>query len=173
VDKNQKQQELASLKDKMARAKQIVVADHTGINVADLTILRRKLRDARSEFRVSKNTLLKLAIQDSNLKMLEEHFVGPTAVIFGYDDPAVPAKIIYDSIKESEKPKFKAYYLDGQVYGLDTLKKIAELPSKEVVLAILIGTVQGPISQFIMVLEAASREFVGTLDALAKQRAEG
>lgn len=173
MDKNQKQQELASLKDKMARAKQIVIADHTGINVADLTILRRKLKEAKSEFRVSKNTLLKLAVQDTDLKVLEEHFVGPTAVVFGYDDPAVPAKIIYDSIKEKEKPRFKAYYLDGAVYGVDTLKKIAELPSKDVVLAILIGTIQGPISQFIMVLEAASREFIGTLDALAKKREEG
>jgi large subunit ribosomal protein L10 len=172
LDKKQKEQELASLKDKMARAKQIIIADHTGINVADLTILRRKLKDAKSEFRVSKNTLLKLAIKDSALSVLEKHFVGPTAVIFGYDDPSVPAKIIYDSIKDKEKPRFKAYYLDGQVYGQDILKQIAELPPREVVLAILIATVQGPIAQFIRVLDAASVEFVGTLDALAKSREE-
>jgi large subunit ribosomal protein L10 len=172
MNKKEKEQELASLKDKMARAKQIVIADHTGINVADLTILRRKLRDAKSEFRVTKNTLLKLAVKDSDLKVLDEHFSGPTAIIFGYDDPTVPAKIVYDSIKDKEKPRFKAYYSNGKVYGIDALKKIAELPPKAVVQSILIATIQGPIVQFIMVLEAASREFIGTLDALAKKREE-
>jgi len=172
VDKKQKEQELASLKEKMARANQIVVADHTGINVADLTQLRRKLREAKSEFRVSKNTLLKLAVKNSDLAVLDEHFSGPTAIIFGYDDPSVPAKIVYDSIKDKEKPRFKAYYSNGKVYGIDVLKKIAELPPRNVVIAMLIGTVQGPISQFIMVLDAATREFIGTLDSLAKQRAE-
>lgn len=172
MDKKQKEQELASLKDKMARANQIVVADHTGINVADLTQLRRKLRDAKSEFRVSKNTLLRLAVKDGALKALAEHFTGPTAVIFGYDDPSVPAKIVYDAIKETEKPRFKAYYANGKVYGIETLKKIAELPPRNVVIAMLIGTVQGPIAQFIMVLDAATREFIGTLDALAEKRAE-
>ncbi len=171
MDRTEKQQELATLKEKLTNAKQIVIADHTGINVADLTVLRRKLRGAKSEFRVSKNTLLRLAVKDTDLKILEKHFDGPTAVIFGYDEPALPAKILYDSIKESEKPKFKAYYFDGKVYGLETLKKMAELPSREVIVATLIGTVEGPITQFIMVLEAASREFVGTLDALAKSKA--
>lgn len=170
MDKTQKEKELASLKEKMTRAKQIMIADHTGINVADLTALRRKLKAAKSEFRVSKNTLLKLATKESGLDVLHEHFTGPTAVIFGYDDPSVPAKIIYDAIKETEKPRFKAYFVDGKVYGLNDMKKIAELPPKEVVLAILIGTIEGPISQFIMVLDAATREFVGTLDALARSR---
>jgi large subunit ribosomal protein L10 len=172
LDKKQKEQELATLKEKMAKASQIMVADHTGINVADLTQLRRKLREAKSEFRVTKNTLLKLAIKDSELKVLDEHFNGPTAVIFGYDDPTIPAKIIYDSIKDKEKPRFKAYYTNGKVFGIETLKKIAELPPKAVVQAMLIGTLQGPIAQFIMVLDAASREFIGTLDALAKKKAE-
>jgi large subunit ribosomal protein L10 len=172
LDKRQKEQELANLKDKMAKATQIMVTDHTGINVEELTQLRRKLKEARGEFRVSKNTLLRLAVKDTDFAALTEHFIGPTSIVFGYDDPSVPAKIVYNSIKDNERPRFKAYYADGQVYGLEILKKIAELPPRNVVIATLIGTVEGPISQFIMVLEAATREFVGTLDALAKQKAE-
>ncbi len=172
MDKRQKEQELVNLKDKMAKATQIMVTDHTGINVEELTQLRRKLKEAKGEFRVSKNTLLRLAVKDTDFAMLAEHFIGPTSIVLGYDDPSVPAKIIYNSIKENERPRFKAYYADGQVYGLEILKKIAELPPRNVVIATLIGTVEGPISQFIMVLEAATREFIGTLDALAKQRAE-
>jgi large subunit ribosomal protein L10 len=172
MDKMQKEKELASLKEKLGKAKQIIVTDHTGINVADMTILRRKLRNAKSEMRVTKNTLLKLAIKDTNMGVLEEHFTGPTSIVFGYDDPSVPAKIIYDSVKENEKPRFKAIFYDGHLYGKDSLKTFADLPPREVVLAMLIGTVQGPISQFIMVLEAASREFVGTLEALVKSKEE-
>jgi len=170
LDKKQKEQELASLKEMMARAKQIIVTDHTGINVADFTILRRKLKTVKSEIRVSKNTLLKLATKDTELEALNKHFSGVTSVVFGYDDPALPAKIINESIKEIEKPRFKAYYLDGKVYGLDTLKKIADLPPRPVVLATLIGTLEGPIAQFIMVLDAAAQEFVGTLEALIKSK---
>jgi large subunit ribosomal protein L10 len=171
LDKRQKEQELANLKEKMAKATQILIADHTGINVEELTQLRRKLKEAKSEFRVSKNTLLRLAAKDSDFAVLDEFFIGPTAIIFGYDDPSVPAKIIYDSIKDTEKPRFKAYYADGKVFGLETLKKIALLPPRNVVMSMLIGTVQGPISQFISVLDAAAREFIGTVDALAKKRA--
>jgi large subunit ribosomal protein L10 len=170
MNKTQKQQELADLKAKMASAKQIIVTDHTGINVADMTVLRRKLKSVKSEMRVSKNTLLKLAIKDTNLEVLGQHFIGPTSIILGYDDPSVPAKIIYDSIKETERPRFKALYFDGVLYGPDALKTIADLPPRDVVLAILIGTLQGPISQFILVIEAASREFVATLEATVKSK---
>jgi large subunit ribosomal protein L10 len=170
MDKNQKEKELADLREKMVRAKQIIVTDHTGINVADMTVLRRKLKRAKSEFRVAKNTLLRLAVKDTDHAALEEHFNGPTSVVFGYDDPSVPAKIIYDSIKENEKPGFKAIFYDGVIYGKEALKTFADLPPREVVLAVLIGTVQAPISQFIMVVEAATREFIATVDALAKSK---
>ena len=170
MEKREKELELAALKDKLSKAKHVIIADHTGINVEAITILRRKLKASKSEFRVAKNTLLKKAIKDSDYSVLDKYFEGPTAVIFGYEDPGLPAKIINDSIKESERPKFKAYYLDGQVYGIDFLKRIAELPPRNVVIAELLGTVQGPIIQFIMTIEAASREFVSTLDALAKSK---
>ena len=170
MDKREKEQELADLKDKLSRAKHVIIADHTGINVEAITVLRRKLRESKSEFRVAKNTLLKKAIKDSDYNVLDKYFEGPTAVIFGYEDPGAPAKIINESMKDSERPKFKAYYLDGQVYGIDFLKRIAELPPRNVVIAELLSTIQGPIIQFIMTIEAASREFVSTLDALAKSK---
>ena len=170
MDKKGKEQELASLKEMMVRANQIIVTDHTGINVADFTILRRKLKEAKGEIRVAKNTLLKLAAKDTPAEALNKHFAGVTSVVFGYDDPALPAKVLNETMKEIEKPKFKAYYMGGNVYGLDMLKKIAELPPKPIVLATLIGTIQGPISKFIMVLDAAAQEFVGTLEALIKSK---
>jgi large subunit ribosomal protein L10 len=170
MNKEQKKSEVAILKDKLARINNLIVTDHTGINVADISVLRRKLKESGSEFRVAKNTLLKLAVEDTQLANLRRHFEGPTSVVFGYDDPARPAKIIYDSIKNTEKPAFKSYFYGGEEYGYDFLKKIAELPSRDEVIAGLISTVEGPVTHFIGLLEGATRELIGTLDALAESR---
>jgi len=170
VNKEQKEKEVAILKDKLARARHLIIADHSGINVAEVSVLRRKLKEGNSEIRVSKNTLLKLAVKDTDLQELQEHFEGPTSIVYGYDNPSVPAKIIYESIKQTEKPKFKSYFYDGAQHGLDFFKRIAQLPSRDVVIATLIGTVEGSITHFIGLLEAATREFIGTLDALAENK---
>ena len=170
MNKEQKEKEVAVLKDKLTRAKHLIIADLSGINVTDVSVLRRKLKEGNSEIRVSKNTLLRLAVKDTDLQELQEHFEGPTSVIYGYDDPSVPARIIYESIKETEKPKFKSYFYDGAQYGFDFLKRIAQLPSRDVVIAILISTVEGSITQFVSLLEAATRECIGTVDALAESK---
>lgn len=170
MNKEQKQKEVAILKDKLARASHLIITDHSGINVGDVSALRRKLKEGNSEIRVSKNTLLILAVKDTDLQELQEHFEGPTSVVYGYDDPSLPAKIIYESIKETEKPKFKSYFYDGAQHGFDFLKRIAQLPSRDVVIAILISTAEGPITHFISLLESATRDFIGTLDALAEDR---
>ena len=170
MNKEQKEKEVAILKDMLSRSRHVTITDHTGINVADITQLRRKLRAAKSELRVSKNTFLRLAVKDTEYDTLAEHFIGPTSVVFGYDDPMETAKIINQSIKDIEKPQLKSYFFEGQVLGLDAVKRIADLPSREVVLAQLISTVEGPISKFISLLDAAAVEFIGTLDALAESK---
>jgi len=170
MNKEQKISEVAVLKDMLSRANSLIITDHTGINVADISLLRRKLKQSGSEMRVTKNTLLKLAVEETELKDLQKHFEGPTSVVFGYDEAAPAAKIIYDSIKEFEKPVFKSYVYDGKEQDFSFLKRIAELPSKDQVLAGLVGTMDGVISQFISLLEAATREFIGTVDALADSR---
>lgn len=170
MNKEQKEKEVAILKDKLTRARHLIIADHSGINVADVSVLRRKLKEGNSEIRVSKNTLLKLAVKGSDLQELQPHFEGPTSVIYGYDDPSEPAKVICEFIKETDRPRFKSYFYDGAQHGFDFLKRIAQLPSRDVVIATLIGTVEGSITNFVSLLEAATREFIGTLDALAESR---
>jgi large subunit ribosomal protein L10 len=170
LNREQKEKEVAILKDMLSRSKHVTITDHTGINVADITQLRRKLKETSSEFRVSKNTFLRLAAKDTDFELLAEHFTGPTSIVFGFDDPVAAAKVINQSIKDIEKPKFKSYYYEGQILGFDALKRIAELPPQEQVIAILISTVEGPISQFISLLDGAAMEFLGTLEALAESR---
>ena len=170
MNREQKEKEVAVLKDMFSRSRHVAVTDHTGINVADLSLLRGRLKGSGSEMRVAKNTLLRLAVRDTDLKDLEEHFTGPTSVVFGFDDPMETAKIINQSIKDTEKPAFKSYYYEGQILGYEALKRIAELPPREQVIATLISTVEAPISKFISLLDAAAVEFVGTLDALVESK---
>jgi len=164
--------EVAVLKEKIAAAKNIIVTDHTSITVEDMTILRRDLRRANSELRVAKNTLLRIAARQSGRENLAGCFEGPTSLVLGYDDPIMPARIIYELNKKIEKPKVKAYILDNQLLGVEDFKKIAQLPSREIVLAQLIGTIEGPIVNFVMTLEGVVRNFIGLLNALAEKNKE-
>lgn len=170
MNKEQKEKEVAILKDMFSRSKHVAVTDHSGINVNDMIELRRNLKKAQSELRVSKNTFLRLAVKGTEFETLSEHFNGPTSILFGYAEPMEPAKIIHESIKKSEKPKFKSYFYEGQVFGFDVLKRIAELPPRDQVIAMLISTVEGPISNFVSLLDGAMAEFIGTVDSLAESK---
>jgi len=166
----EKEKQIELLKEKFTTANNIIVTDHTGINVIDLTVLRRDLKNSNSEFRVAKNTLLNLAAKEAGLEQLSDTFVGPTSMVFGFDDPSVPARIINEFGKKTNRPKVKAYILDNQILGIDDYKKIAQLPPKEQVLAILVAAVEGPITNFIMTCDGVIRNFVGLLDDLAEKR---
>jgi len=164
--------EVAILKEKFGRAKNMIITDHTGLNVADVTTLRRELKKSNAELRVAKNTLFKIAAKEAGLGDLADHFSGPTSLILGYDDPSVPARIVFELQKKIEKPQVKGYVLDSRLLGAADFKKIALLPPKEQVLSILIGTLDGPIVNFVMTLEGVIRKFVGLVDALAEKRTE-
>lgn len=164
-----KKNEVAVLKNKISRANNIIVTDHTGINVGELTGLRRDLKNSNAEFRVAKNTLIRIAAKESGLENITEHFVGPTSLVFGYDDPSVPARIVYKFQEKTDKPKVKAYVLDNQLLSLEDFKVIAQLPPKEELLAKLVGSINGPIVEFVMTIEGVVRNFIRLLDALAEK----
>jgi large subunit ribosomal protein L10 len=164
-----KKKEVAVLKDKISRANNIIVTDHTGINVGELTGLRRDLKNSNAEFRIAKNTLIKIAVKESGLDNLVEYFVGPTSLIFGYDDPSLPARIIHKFQKDTEKPKVKAYILDSQLLSLEDFKTIAKLPSREELLANLVGSINWPIVEFVMTIEGVIKNLIGLFDALVEK----
>ncbi len=163
---------VAAIKEKLLKAKHIIVTDHTGINVADMTMLRRDLRKSNAEMKIAKNTLFRIAAREAGLEELSKQFSGPTSLVMGFDEPGAPAKVVFDLNKKIEKPKIKSYLLESQLLGLEDFKKIAQLPSRDQVLAMLVGTINGPITNFVMTLEAVIRNFIGTVDALAEKRKE-
>jgi large subunit ribosomal protein L10 len=166
----EKEKQIAVLKERFEKANSFIITDHTGINVADLTVLRRDLKNANAEFRIAKNTLLKIAATESGNEQINDNFVGPTSMVFGFDDPSAPAKIVYEFSKKTEIPKVKAYVLDNQLYSIEDFKRIAQLPSREEVLALLMGAISGPIYGFIMTLNGTVRNFIGLIDAMAESK---
>jgi large subunit ribosomal protein L10 len=166
----EKENQIDLLKERFERANSVIIADHTGINVADITVLRRDLKKANAEFKIAKNTLLRRATKESSVENMAEYFIGPTSIIYGFDDPSVPAKIIYEFSKKSDIPKIKAYFLDNQLLSVDDYKRIAQLPPRNEVLAMVLGAVNGPIVNFIMTIDGVTRNFIGLVDALAESK---
>ncbi len=166
----EKREAVLKLKDSLSRAQTAVLTDYRGINVAQMTKLRKQLRDSGVEYRVAKNSLIRIAARDAGLEGLEKFLEGPTAIAFGYDDPVKPAKILMDFARENKQLEVKAGLLEGKLIGLDQVKWLADLPPREVLLARVAGGMASPLSGMAGVLQATIRNFVYALDALRRQR---
>lgn len=166
---------VAELTKTFSDAENIFITDYVGLNVSQMTKLRKELRDSGVTYVIAKNTLLRIAAKDSGYEILVPHLKGPTAVAFSAADPNVPAKILYDTwkeLKDLKKPEIKAFYIDDQLFDGSDAERIAKLPTREVLLSQLVSAVQAPISEFVGTLDGILRELVGTLDALAEKRKE-
>ena len=161
---------VAGLKELFEESGAFFITDYQGLNVADLTVLRKNLRENNVKYLVAKNTLFRLAAKDAGVEGVEEHFNGPTAIAFATDDPSVAAKILYDSYKEKELPNFKAFYLDQQLHGPDQVKRLAELPPRDVLLSQLAAAVESPLTSLVGSLDGFFRELVGSIEALAEKK---
>ena len=173
MNKESKQQVVTELHDKLLRAKAVFLADFRGMNVGKATDLRNELRKASVEYKVVKNTLLDLASRDTDKEPLSPHYAGPTAIALSYDDPVSAAKVLSRFAKEQQATfKLKAGVLSGKVIGAADIQALAELPSREVLIAKLLGTMQAPTANFVGVLAAVPASFVRALDAI-RARKEG
>jgi large subunit ribosomal protein L10 len=165
----EKEQTVSALNDLIAKSKSIYLTDFQGMNVELATKMRRRLRDAKVEYVVAKNTLTKLALKKHGVDSLDQYLEGPTGIAFGADE-VTAAKIIADFAKEFEKPALKAAYVSGQVYGPDGIKVLAQLPPREVMLGQFIGALRSPMQGFVGVLSGSLRQMVGVIDAIGKKK---
>ena len=150
----EKQQLVADLKEKLAAAVTGVVVDYKGINVADDTALRKELRENGVNYFVVKNSLLSRAIADTELADMQSVLEGTTAIALSNEDYAAPARILSKFADKSETFKIKSGFLDGKLVDLDTINAIAKLPSREVLLATVLGAFQAPIAAFARAVQA-------------------
>ena len=123
-----------------------VLVDYRGLTVEEDTALRKKLREAGVTYKVLKNTYIKRAVDELNVTGLDEHLNGPTAVAFGMTDPAAPAKILKEFIADKKKMTVKCGIVDKQVIDVKGVEALADLPSREVLIAKMLGSMNAPIT---------------------------
>lgn len=168
---------VAELHEKFSRAKLAIMAECSGLSVNQITELRKQLRAAKAELRVVKNTLAARAVAGTQLESVKPHFKGPLAVTIGYDDPVLPTKILREFIqaeKRDQKIKITIGVLEGKLLQPVQLVAMASLPKKEVLLAMLLSAMQGPVRGLVYALSGLLRELVGVLVAIQdKKKGEG
>jgi large subunit ribosomal protein L7/L12 len=169
MKKEEKATAVAELHEKFSRAKLAVMTECSGLPVNDVTELRKQLRGAKAEFRVVKNTLAARAVDGTTLVEAKPYFKGPLALMIGYDDPVLPTKILRDFIKgekREEKIKIAIGVLDGKLMQPAQIAAVASLPSKPVLLAMLLSTMQGPVRGLVYTLNGVLGKFVRVLAAI-------
>ena len=177
MKKEEKATAIAELHEKFSRAKVAVMTECSGLPVNHVTELRRQLRGVKAEFTVMKNTLAARAVEGTRIVAAKPHFKGPLAVLIGYDDPAIATKILRDFIKaekREEKIKITVGVLDGNLLQAEQLLAVASLPSKAVLISMLLSAMQGPARGLVYALSGLIRGLVGVLAAIQdKKKGEG
>ncbi|MCI8624676.1 MAG: 50S ribosomal protein L10 [Lachnospiraceae bacterium] len=148
-----KQPIVDEIKGHVEKAQSAVLVDYRGLTVEEDTKLRKALREAGVVYKVYKNTLLKRAFEESDYAQLDAHLEGPTAVAFGIDDATAPARVISEFAKTAPALEIKAGVVEGTYYDAAGMKVIADIPSREVLLSKLLGSLQSPITNLARVLK--------------------
>lgn len=151
---DEKKQIVAGLSEQFKTAVSGVLVDYCGLNVEQDTQLRNKLREAGVEYKVIKNTLARIAAKEVGFDELDPILNGPTALAVSMTDEVAPAKVIADFAKDNEQLEIKSGFLDGKVVSLDEVKKLAATPNRETLIAMVMGSLNAPVSKLARTLQA-------------------
>ena len=162
--------EVKILTDKIKDATAVYFAEYHGLNVEDITSLRGLFYEKNIEFRVSKNTLLKIACKNNNFNEIDDFLTGSTAVAFAYDDPSVPAKVLKAFTKERNLPSVKGIIFDGDILDGKQFDKIANLPSKEELLSKFVLLLGSSMQKFALTVKSPMHDFVNILNQLKDKK---
>lgn len=166
-----KKQVVEEIKEKIQASKSVVFVKFNGLTVAEDTALRHSFRENNVEYKVLKNTLIRRAFNDLGVTDFDDDLNGPTSVAFGTDETGA-AKVIMEAVKKYEnKVAVKSAYVDGGKVDENGVKALANMPSKEQLIAKMLGSLQAPISKFVGVLSAMPRSLVIALNAIAEKKA--
>jgi large subunit ribosomal protein L10 len=168
--KQRKEEIVSSLTEELGSVTAMIVADPTGLTVAEMKDLRNRLRPSGAEFRVAKNTLARIAAREAGREELVGLLVGPTAITLVPGDPAAAAKTLSDFGRTSRKLALRGAYLDGEAFGPDSVRQLATLPSRDQLLTNLVSTMVSPISGLANVLAQLPRSLVVALDQVRQQK---
>ncbi len=161
--RKQKERIVEELRKKFSEASLIVLTDFQGMTVSESSALRKALREAGAEYKVVKNTLMRIAYPGTDAEKIADKFVGPTGIVFAFDDIVAAAKALKEFMKENEKLKFKAAVVEGKVADESALKALASIPSREELLSQLVFTLKHPVNAVAWSLENLLQKLVFVL----------
>ncbi len=165
-----KKQVVESIKERLQKAQSVVIVENKGLKVSEATELRAKLRKGNVELKVLKNTLVKIAAEDAGVTGLDEYLMGPNAWAFSNEDPVSAAKILVEYSKTNKNLIVKGGILEGAALDEQGVKALAELPSKEELLAKLLSAMQSPLTGLANVLQGPIRKCAYALEAVRKEK---
>jgi large subunit ribosomal protein L10 len=173
IAKVAKVEKVAALHAKFVDVKAAILADYSGLNVQQMAELRSQLREAMVELYVVKNTLARRAVEDTGFVPLADHFVGPTSVAFSQHDAVAMAKALTEYAKREPKLNVRVGFVEGQVLSPAQITALADLPPREVILGLILASMQSPLVGLIGVLKGVLRQLVYVLQAVkdAKEKA--
>jgi len=165
----EKKQTVENLTKEVKESAGLVLTAFKGLKTTEINEFRLKLKSQKGTYRIVKNSLTRIALKNAGLEALADSLKGPSAIVIEKGDPIATLKIIFDFAKSHENIKVSAGIFDGKVLTSHDLKAISSLPSKEVLIAHLLGTLQAPMVNLVSVLQAPVRDLVGVLDQIAKK----
>ncbi|MDH4229479.1 MAG: 50S ribosomal protein L10 [Nitrospirota bacterium] len=171
MNRTKKEDVVDFVRNQFDRANFTIVAGYKGLAMSQLTELRSELRKANGSFRVVKNTLARRALQGHEAEALAEHLRGPVGIVFAYGDPAAAAKAVKEFAKGAKGFEVSVGFIEGSVLTASGVEQIADLPSREELLAKLVGSMNRPISGVVNVLAGPLRNLVYALSAVAEKKA--
>ncbi|GEL07479.1 50S ribosomal protein L10 [Salisediminibacterium halotolerans] len=152
----QKQQVVDEITTKLQNSQSTIIVDYRGLDVAEVSELRRQLREAGVDYKVYKNTMVRRATEKTGLTELDELLVGPTAIAFSNDDVVAPAKVLNNFAKEHSALELKGGVVQGEVTSLAKIKELAEIPSQEGLLSMFLNVLQAPIRNMALATKAVA-----------------
>jgi len=172
MNKTEKTEIISSVKEMIENSSAVYLTDYSGINVEDISRLRGEFRKEKVKYKVIKNTLFKRALEElGKYDKLADHLVGMTGYVFATDNPVAPAKIIKKYFDEKQKLSLKACYIDEQFYEGNKLNMLAALPSKNDLIAGILGSLKSPASGIVGALNAVARDLANVVDQISKKKA--
>ncbi len=170
ITKDMKERMLGEITEELKKAELVIISDYRGLNVKAINDLRGRLRKEECLYRITKNTLNRLACKAAGVEQLEDYFQGPTAIAYSKADPVAAAKVFSDFAKENEALVVKGGILSGQLLDAQAIKALGEIPPRDVLLARIVGGFQAPIAGLANVLQGTLRQLVYTVDAVRVQK---
>jgi large subunit ribosomal protein L10 len=160
---------VAELADALGRSVLTILTDYRGLSVPQLQTLRANLRETKADMKVAKNTLTKIAAHGRDISGLDDNLVGPTALVFAWEDPAQPAKVLRDFARQTGILSIKAGLMEGEVLTAEQVGAIADLPSRDELIARVVGGISAPLYGLVNVMSGPARSLAYVLQARRDQ----